>query len=124
VKVISKNRGEELRLRIGDKDVVKAGTVSISGHVTSENYVLGRTLREAEKNLGLRLNELKDGGFLCRLNRLPKENEFKLAPGSGYTNVPSMKGYPSGQGANQWVLTKAIPAKVTKFTKTGNKLGY
>src|ERR1700693_1210286 len=69
VKVISAQRGFSLGAPMGR-------VVPVRGCVVSAKFVLGRTLVLAERTLGLRPDELKQGAALLRLNRHPQPNEF------------------------------------------------
>jgi hypothetical protein len=59
-------------MNVGDKTFV-------SGYVTKDKFILGRTLQEIEKILGFQSGRLQQGIFVLALDRLPQENEFQLA---------------------------------------------
>jgi len=118
VKVISAGRGSALGASAGR-------VLAVSGYVTSEKFVRGRSLDQVEKILGLLPGELKNGAVVLRLNVLPLPHQFELR---GYTQTPGGEPYspgglyPPGLGANQWELKANIPATVWKVVPAGQRL--
>jgi len=53
--------------------------IFVSGYVTKDKFILGRTLEEIEAILGFKKRRLEQGMFVLALDRLPLENEFQLA---------------------------------------------
>jgi hypothetical protein len=56
----------------------------VSGYITQENFILGRTLGELERVLGFQFGRLRAGAAIARLSRIPAPEEFELA---AYSNV-------------------------------------
>ena len=104
VKVISVQRLDDPRNALGRM-------VRIRGCVVSAKFVMGRSPAVAERILGLRDGDLRQGAALLRLVHLPTVADFDLA---GYTNVPAYPGYPPGLGSNQWIVKVDLLAKVMK----------
>lgn len=82
------------------------------GYVTTIKFIIGRTPREMEDNLGFRADtKLKDGADVYLVDPLPSENLFEFR---GYSHlpagVPQVDGkvvhpdYPPGCGVPQWEL--------------------
>ncbi len=57
---------------IGDK-------VSITGYITQDKFVIGRTMPEIEAILGFHEGRLAQGATFAKLISLPKVGEFELA---------------------------------------------
>jgi hypothetical protein len=93
---------------------VSGRVVAVSGYLTSEKFVRGRSLDQVEKILGLVPGELKSGAVVLKLNSVPRPDQFELR---GYTQTPAGHvytggDYPPGLGANQWELMEKLPATV------------
>jgi hypothetical protein len=58
--------------------------ISVSGCVTQEKFIAGRTLREIEKIIGYHQGRLSHGGVIAVLVQLPEIQQFDIA---GYSNV-------------------------------------
>jgi len=118
-KVISMERGLKLGLVDGSKRLA-----SVQGYITAEKFIRGRTLQAAERILGLKAGELKDGAVVLKLTSLPASSQFELR---GYTNTPGGErytggAYPPGLGASQWELITSLPATVIKVVQSGELL--
>src|ERR1700694_1585741 len=51
----------------------------VSGYITQDKFILGRTLEEMEQILGFQHNRFQEGVYVLTLNRLPSQSEFQLA---------------------------------------------
>lgn len=51
----------------------------ISGYVTKDKFIRGRTLEEMEQILGFRKGRFQQGVYVLALDRLPTQSEFQLA---------------------------------------------
>lgn len=116
VKVISRERAQALNATLGR-------IIAVSGYITAEKFVRGRSTDQLEKMLGLIPGELKNGAVILRLNALPQANQFDLR---GYTQTPAGEVYaggiyPPGLGASQWQLTAKIPATVLQEVSSGKR---
>ena len=97
------------------------------GYVTSYKFVAGRTLREAERILGLKPGELESGAYMYELARLPTPEEFYTR---GYTQTPAgipwdpSSQYPIGAGAAQWEIRKNtyIPGRLIAIIESGRRV--
>lgn len=58
--------------------------LNVSGCVTKDKFIRGRTIEEIERLIGFHRGRLSSGLTVVRLNRLPAINEFELA---AYSNV-------------------------------------
>jgi hypothetical protein len=59
--------------------------IMVTGFITREAFLLGKTLAEMERVLGYRSGRLAAGVSIYALLRLPQNHEFKFA---GYTHWP------------------------------------
>src|ERR1700733_14537799 len=65
--------------------VMKVGDqISVSGFITKEKFIAGRTLAEAEKILGFHAGRFSHGVAIAVLMELPDMQHFKLA---AYSNI-------------------------------------
>jgi hypothetical protein len=58
--------------------------LNVSGCVTKDKFIRGKTIEEIEKLIGFHRGRLASGLTVVKLNRLPAMNEFDLA---AYSNV-------------------------------------
>ena len=58
----------------------------VTGFVTRERWIIGKTPREMESLLGFRPGRMAQGAGVYALDRLPQASEFDFA---GYTHLPS-----------------------------------
>lgn len=65
--------------------------VQVSGYVTKEKFLKGRTLEEIEKILGYHPGRLANGATFLKLDRVPQPGEFSLA---GYSQVADHRATP------------------------------
>jgi hypothetical protein len=63
----------------------------VSGYVTKEKFLKGRTLEEIEKTLGYHPGRLANGATFLKLDRVPAPGEFSLA---GYSQVADHRATP------------------------------
>jgi hypothetical protein len=63
----------------------------VSGYVTKEKFLKGRTLAEIEKTLGYHPGRLAGGATFLKLDRVPQPGEFRLA---GYSQVADHRATP------------------------------
>ncbi len=63
----------------------------VSGYVTKEKFLKGRTLDEIERTLGYHPGRLANGATFLKLDRVPKPGEFSLA---GYSQVADHRATP------------------------------
>jgi hypothetical protein len=93
----------------------------VSGFFTQEKFILGRTPRQMEDDLGLKPGDLINGATIYEISQTPNVEQFVPA---GYTHMPGgsyyQEGseYPVGAGAIQFRLNEALPAKIV------GKVGY
>lgn len=59
-------------------------SLQVSGCVTKEKFIRGRTLADIERSLGFSAGRLREGMAVAALRRLPEPDQFQLA---GYSNV-------------------------------------
>jgi hypothetical protein len=57
----------------------------LSGYITQEKYIRGRSLAEMESLLGFNMGRLKAGAAVYAFTRIPRADEFELR---GYTYLP------------------------------------
>lgn len=65
--------------------------LQVSGCVTKEKFIRGRTLADIERYLGFSAGRLREGMAVAALRRLPELNQFQLA---GYSNVATHRHVP------------------------------
>lgn len=72
------------------REKLRSGEASerMTGYVTREKFIVGRTPQEMEKILGLPAEELKNGAYILAADRMPTIEEFEPA---GYTNTAGQK---------------------------------
>jgi hypothetical protein len=58
--------------------------ISVSGFITKEKFIAGRTLAEVEKILGFHAGRLSQGMAMAVLTELPGMQQFELA---AYSNI-------------------------------------
>lgn len=63
----------------------------VSGYVTKEKFLKGRTLDEIERTLGYHAGRLANGATFLKLDRVPQPGEFSLA---GYSQVADHRATP------------------------------
>jgi hypothetical protein len=68
----------------------------VSGYITQDKYIRGRSLKQMEYILGFRAGRFAAGAAVYALNRLPEPNEFELR---GYTFLPE-----GGNAVRKWVV--------------------
>lgn len=100
----------------------------VSGYITQEKFVKGRTPQDMEKILGLEPGILGNGVTIYKLSETPKPEQFEP---HGYSQMPGGvpykpgSKYPIGKGAPQWKLTESVPAEVIGKVNYGQPwLGY
>jgi hypothetical protein len=71
-------------MKVGDQ-------ISVSGFITKEKFIAGRTLAEAEKILGFYAGRFSHGVAIAVLMELPDMQHFQLA---GYSNVAAQNYQP------------------------------
>ncbi len=59
-------------MKVGDQ-------ISVSGFITKEKFIAGRTLAEVEKVLGFHAGRLSQGVAIAVLMELPGMQQFELA---------------------------------------------
>jgi len=113
----------------------------VTGYVTQERYILGKTPWQLERDLGLRPYQLRDGYSVYRLRRLPGVAEYKyeltaLYPSGLAFNPKDLEEalsefklkrhggevhcYPAGSRfIHQWRLLTDIPAEHLEDVKPG-----
>jgi hypothetical protein len=97
------------------------------GYITCHKFIIGRSLTEAERILGLRPGELSSGAYLYKFLRLPTIEEFDTR---GYTQTPGglpwQEGgaYPVGAGAAQWEIRRNtfIPTRLVAAIEPGQRI--
>jgi hypothetical protein len=90
---------------------------TVSGYVTQERFLLGRTAADIERALGLPFGSLRSGCRVLRLQRQPGPSEVvyelttKYPDGLAHTALSDRR-YPSANKGfiHQWRLTKRFPA--------------
>lgn len=65
----------------------------VSGCVTQDKFILGRSLPEIERNLGFHSGRLAKGMLVVALLELPRADQFSFA---GYSQVATHRFKPSG----------------------------
>jgi hypothetical protein len=90
---------------------------AVSGYVTQEKFLAGRTPSEIESMLGLPFGSLRDGCRVFRLHRQPGPSEVvyelttKYPDGLAFTAMSDQRYPPSDKGfVHQWRLTRRMSA--------------
>lgn len=65
--------------------------VSVTGCITQDKFLRGRTLRQMEQNLGFHAGRLRDGAYVVALRELPRAQDFAFA---GYSQVATHRTTP------------------------------
>jgi hypothetical protein len=101
-------------------------TQRVSGYVTLERFLLGRTPSEIESALGLKLSSLRSGCRVFALHRQPGPSEIDYELTTEYPDgvaftVLSNPDYPPGDKRfiHQWRLKVAIAATLLQILKPG-----
>lgn len=94
--------------------------VSVGGYITTLAALSGRTPREMENLLGLRVNQLATGADIYRLSKIPTAEEFRPRGYSTLVDGLTLKagktdcaGFRPGEGA--WQITLLVPIAATRI---------
>lgn len=83
----------------------------VSGYVTKDKFIRGRTLEEMEQILGFQKGRFQQGAYVLALHRLPSQSEFQLAAYSmiaeHHLNIPTDLNIDKikKNAAGSWALT-------------------
>jgi hypothetical protein len=95
-------------MKVGDK-------ISVSGYITKEKFIVGRTLAEAEKILGFHAGRFSHGVGIAVLMELPDMQHFQLA---AYSNVAAQNYQtPSGLDLDKLKATAKATWATTGFER-------
>jgi hypothetical protein len=97
-----------------------------TGYFTQQKFIWGKTTEEMEHILGI-FGKLKRGAFVLQFQAPLKLRDYEnraysyLPDGREYIQNKSEKVYLPGDGAPQWKLTRAVPAKCLARLKPGQR---